>query len=54
MFEKGELLFVMNFHPSNSYEAYKIGTDWDTDHKIVYDSDRKEFGGHDRLTPAKD
>lgn len=54
VFEKGNLLFVMNFHPNKSYEAYKVGTDWDADHKIVFDTDRAEFGGHDRLTPARD
>lgn len=54
IFEKGSLLFVFNFHPSNSYEAYKVGTSWDLDHKILYDSDRSEFGGFDRLTPARD
>lgn len=54
VFEKGDLLFVMNFHPTKSYEAYKVGTNWDQDHKIVYDTDRAEFGGHDRLEPAKD
>jgi 1,4-alpha-glucan branching enzyme len=54
VFEKGNLLFVFNFHPNNSYEAYKVGTSWDLDHKILYDSDRSEFGGFDRLTPARD
>lgn len=29
VFEKGDLLFVMNFHPTKSYEAYKVGTNWD-------------------------
>jgi 1,4-alpha-glucan branching enzyme len=32
VFEKGDLLFVMNFHPTKSYQAYKVGTDWDADH----------------------
>lgn len=54
VFEKGDLIFVMNFHPTKSYEAYKVGTNWDVDHKILYDTDRAEFGGHDRLEPAKD
>lgn len=52
MFEKGDLLFVFNFHPSKSYEAYPVGTKHDAQHKIVYDTDRGEFGGHDRLRPA--
>lgn len=52
VFEKGDLVFVFNFHPSKSYEAYRVGTKHDTQHKIVYDTDRGEFGGHDRLRPA--
>lgn len=39
VFEKGVLLFVFNFHPTQSYEAYKVGTSWDSDHKILYDTD---------------
>ena len=54
VFEKGDLLFVMNFHPTKSYVNYKVGTSWNADHKIVYDSDRIEFGGHDRLSQAKE
>ena len=54
VFEKGDLLFVMNFHPTKSYVNYKIGTKWNSDHKIVYDTDSIEFGGHDRLSQAKD
>lgn len=53
VFEKGNLLFVFNFHPNKSFTNYKIGTQWDSDHMILFDSDRGEFGGHDRLAPAK-
>jgi len=38
-FEKGRLLFVFNFHPSKSFENYKIGTVWTTDHILAFDSD---------------
>ena len=31
VFEKGELLFIYNFHPTNSFENYKIGTKWGLD-----------------------
>lgn len=26
VFERGDLLFIFNFHPTNSYEHYRIGT----------------------------
>uniref|UniRef100_A0A6U4WMG1 1,4-alpha-glucan branching enzyme n=1 Tax=Hemiselmis andersenii TaxID=464988 RepID=A0A6U4WMG1_HEMAN len=46
--EKGELLFVFNMHPSNSYQGYRVGTSWGGKYKIVLDSDWPEFGGHYR------
>ncbi len=30
--EKGELLFVFNLHPTNSYSSYRIGTCWPGEH----------------------
>ena len=53
VYEKGDLLFVFNFHPTKSFENYKVGTSWDSDHIILFDSDSKELGGHDRLAAAK-
>jgi len=52
VFEKGDLLFIFNFHHTKSYEHYKIGTHWSSEHIIIMDSDAKEFGGHNRLEPA--
>ena len=49
VFEKGDLLFVFNFHSFKSYENYKIGTKWGTQHKIVLDSDEFRFFGKGRL-----
>lgn len=46
--ERGDLLFVWNFHPTQSYPDYKIGSCWHGDYKIVLDSDWREFGGHER------
>ena len=53
VFEKGDLLFVFNFHPTKSFENYKVGTQWDSDHVLLFESDSKEFGGHDRLSAAR-
>ena len=48
-FEKGDLLFVFNFHPTKSFENYTIGTKWGTKHKIILDSDEERFMGKGRL-----
>ena len=48
-YEKGPALFIFNFHTSKSFEDYRIGTNWASDHMILLDTDRTELGGHDRL-----
>ncbi|KAM9088092.1 1,4-alpha-glucan-branching enzyme isoform 2-T2 [Megaptera novaeangliae] len=48
-FERAGLLFVFNFHPSNSYTDYRLGTTVPGKYKIVLDSDAAEYGGHQRL-----
>ena len=53
VYEKGDLVYIYNFHHSNSQEAYKIGVNLDEDHFLLFDTDEKRFGGHDRLRPAK-
>ncbi len=48
--EKGDrLLFVFNFHPSNSYTDYRIGTYWGGRYRCVLDSDDVSTGGHGRI-----
>ena len=54
VFEKGDLLFVFNFHPTKSFENYKIGTKWGTEHKIILDSDEVKFFGKERLKYGHD
>lgn len=51
-FERGSLLFVFNFHPTKSFEHYRIGTRFEGDHELVLDSDEERFGGHSRLRDA--
>ena len=45
VFERGELVYIFNFHASNSYENYLIGTFWSSPHMILYETDSAEFGG---------
>ena len=48
VFERAGLLFIFNFHPTQSFADYRVGVDQQGTYKIVLDSDWKEFGGFDR------
>ncbi|BFZ57957.1 alpha-1,4-glucan branching enzyme [Savitreella phatthalungensis] len=50
-FERAGLLFLFNLHPTNSYTDYRFGVDVPGKYKVVLDSDREEFGGHNRVSP---
>lgn len=52
IYEKGDLIFIYNFHHSQSYEDYTVGTYWSSDHFILYESDEERFGGFKRLDGA--
>ncbi|ORY64171.1 family 13 glycoside hydrolase [Pseudomassariella vexata] len=49
VFERGGLLFIFNFHPTNSYTDYRIGVESPGTYKIVLNSDSKENGGYSRI-----
>jgi len=46
-FSRGDYLFVFNFHPSASFTDYRLPVTGR--YIIVFDTDRKEFGGYDRV-----
>ena len=48
-FEKGNLLFVFNFHTEKSFENYAIGVEWEGKYKVILSSDDEEFGGYNRI-----
>ncbi|KAF6148030.1 hypothetical protein GIB67_024205 [Kingdonia uniflora] len=50
-FERGDLVFVFNFHWNSSYSDYRIGCLKPGKYKVVLDSDRKQFGGFHRINP---
>lgn len=54
VYERGELIYVYNFHPTNSYTDYLIGTHWPSDLMILYESDEERFSGHKRLDGGHD
>uniref|UniRef100_A0A5B6ZJR3 1,4-alpha-glucan branching enzyme n=1 Tax=Davidia involucrata TaxID=16924 RepID=A0A5B6ZJR3_DAVIN len=49
IFERGDLVFVFNFHWTNSYSDYQVGCLKPGKYKIVLDSDDQLFGGFNRL-----
>ncbi|KAK3265262.1 hypothetical protein CYMTET_26042 [Cymbomonas tetramitiformis] len=48
-FERGELLFVFNFHPTESYAHYRFGTSMSGMFQLILDTDQGAFGGDCRL-----
>jgi 1,4-alpha-glucan branching enzyme len=53
-FTRGKLLFVFNFHPSESFADYGIYVDGSSSYKLVLDSDEDRFGGHARLEAGQE
>ncbi|QPG73078.1 alpha-1,4-glucan branching enzyme [Brettanomyces nanus] len=51
--ERNNKLFIFNFHPTNSYTDYRIGVEKAGAYRIILNSDRAEFGGHDRIDEQK-
>ncbi|XP_028784874.1 1,4-alpha-glucan-branching enzyme 1, chloroplastic/amyloplastic isoform X1 [Neltuma alba] len=49
VFERGNLVFVFNFHWTNSYSDYRVGCLKPGKYRIVLDSDDSLFGGFNRL-----
>ncbi|CAG8494219.1 7431_t:CDS:10 [Ambispora gerdemannii] len=48
-FERGNLLWIFNFHPTKSFTDYRIGTEWAGEYHVVLNTDSKQFGGHERI-----
>jgi 1,4-alpha-glucan branching enzyme len=53
-FERGGLLFIFNFHTSQSYENYRIGVEEPGCYGILVNSDEKRFGGHGRVSEGSE
>jgi len=49
VFERAGLLFVFNFHPTNSFADYRVGVDVAGEYKIVLSSDDKQYGGFENV-----
>ncbi|XP_015899268.2 1,4-alpha-glucan-branching enzyme 3, chloroplastic/amyloplastic isoform X1 [Ziziphus jujuba] len=42
---RGPLLFVFNFHPTDSYEGYRVGVDEAGEYQLILNSDEIKYGG---------
>lgn len=49
VFERGNLIFIFNFSPGNSIFGYQFRTPEKGIYKIILNSDKKEFGGFERV-----
>jgi 1,4-alpha-glucan branching enzyme len=49
VFERGDCVFVFNFHPTNSYQNYRVGCLKPGKYKIVLNSDDPALGGWDNV-----
>ncbi len=53
VFERANLVFVFNFHPTNSLFDYKIQTPKMGPYELIFNSDAVYFGGFDRIRAAQ-
>ena len=54
VFERGDLVFVLNFHPYNSYTDYRVGCLKQGVYKIALSSDEGVFGGWSNVSKWTD
>jgi 1,4-alpha-glucan branching enzyme len=54
VYERAGLLFIFNFHPTNSFTDYRVGVEEPGEYEIVLSSDEAKFAGFDNIaTDAK-
>ncbi|WXC47434.1 hypothetical protein QX201_007152 [Fusarium graminearum] len=49
VFERAGLVFIFNFHPTNSFSDYRIGIEVPGTYRVVLNSDHGDAGGHNRI-----
>ncbi|KAL6115834.1 gbe1 [Pungitius sinensis] len=49
VFDRGHVVFIFNFHPSKSFQGYRVAVEAPGKYKIKLDSDQDLYGGHGRL-----
>ncbi|KAJ1857802.1 alpha-1,4-glucan branching enzyme [Coemansia sp. RSA 1822] len=53
-FERGGLVWIFNFHPTNSYADYRVGVAWPGKYNVALCTDDAEFLGHSRIDASVD
>ncbi|KAJ2355976.1 alpha-1,4-glucan branching enzyme [Coemansia sp. RSA 2611] len=48
-FERGGLVWIFNFHPTNSYTDYRVGAGWAGKYMVALSTDDHEFLGQGRV-----
>ena len=51
-YRRGPLVFVFNFHPTESYTNLRIPVPDPKDYKVILDTDEARFGGFGRVVPG--
>lgn len=51
VFERANLLFLFNFHPTQSFPDYLVGINGSGTYSSVLCSDDEKFGGYSRIDP---
>ncbi|KAI8329040.1 1,4-alpha-glucan-branching enzyme GBE1 [Chlamydoabsidia padenii] len=54
VFERNGVLFLFNFHPTQSYTDYRVGVSDAGKYKVVLNSDDKKYLGYGRVDPQGD
>lgn len=49
VYERAGLLFIFNFHPTNSFTDYRVGVNVAGEYSIVLSSDEKKYGGFENV-----
>ncbi|KAI1006066.1 1,4-alpha-glucan-branching enzyme [Podosphaera aphanis] len=49
VFERAGLVWIFNFHPTQSFADYRIGIEQEGTYRVVLNTDSKEYGGFDRI-----
>ncbi|KAF2754960.1 alpha-glucan branching enzyme [Pseudovirgaria hyperparasitica] len=50
VFERAGLLWIFNFHPSNSFTDYRVGVEQEGTYRVVINTDAPGFGGHGNIS----
>ncbi len=50
VYERGGLVFALNFNPTESFEGYRMALPSAGKYRVVLSTDREEFGGYDRIS----